>query len=281
MILVVNADDAGADAARNRGILRSVREGIVRSASLLVTHPAATEFARESKALPQLSVGLHWNLTEGEPMVPGARSLSGPDGRFLGKQELLRRARLGLLEPREAEQELEAQWVRVEELLGKPPAHLDGHNHAHLFPGAAEAVARVVPPGTWVRAWTTETPLAETLNAADCYADPRQLGALLSLLTQSALALGWDRFRRVQRFEGTASLNGYDADDLLTWLQHWSGDGEEIVELMTHPGDASSHTTGFTAMPARTRELKALTDPRVLARAQALGICLVGFGGLP
>ena len=41
MILVVNADDAGVDPARNRGILRAASKGLVRSASVLVNSSAA------------------------------------------------------------------------------------------------------------------------------------------------------------------------------------------------------------------------------------------------
>src|SRR2546427_338704 len=116
MILVVNADDAGVDRGRNRGILRASREGLVRSASVLVNFDAAKEFVEQARELDALGIGLHANFTEGPPLVKGHRSLIGANGSFLGKQELLRRGMAGLVDEREATRELEEQWAALERL---------------------------------------------------------------------------------------------------------------------------------------------------------------------
>ena len=50
--LIVNADDLGASASVNRGILEAHERGIVTSASLMVDMPASEEFASRSEPAP-------------------------------------------------------------------------------------------------------------------------------------------------------------------------------------------------------------------------------------
>ncbi|MBI4605482.1 MAG: ChbG/HpnK family deacetylase [Planctomycetes bacterium] len=285
MILVANADDAGIDVPRNDGILRAAERGIVRSASLLVTAPAAEDFARRARETPDLGVGLHWNLTEGAPLAGRLPSLTGEDGRFLPKRELARRAGRGILEPREAERELEAQWARAE-ALGIRPTHLDGHNHAHLFPGIAEAAVRVLPEGTWVRGRLPAVDAVRGSSAAllwpeDPYADRDSRARWIEALTARALGLGWTRFRMAARFEGLSLAPGFGAGELIALLASIRCAAEDVVELMTHPGEPAAGSVPFSASPDRRLELEALVDRRVAAFVREQGIRLASFGDLP
>src|ERR1041385_7040917 len=114
--LIVNADDFGRTPGVNEGIQEAHECGIVTSASLMVRWPAAQEAAQYSRKHPELSVGLHLDLEEWayqhhtwvrlyEVVPPGdsaaiAREVGGQLDRFL-------------------------------DLMGKPPTHLDSHQHAH------------------------------------------------------------------------------------------------------------------------------------------------------
>lgn len=100
--LIVNADDFGASRGTNRGIMDAHRQGIVTSASLLVTAPWAGAAAVLSATAPDLSVGLHLHL----------------DG--LGAAEL--------------EAEPHRQLARFQELMGRLPTHIDSHHNAHRDP---------------------------------------------------------------------------------------------------------------------------------------------------
>jgi predicted glycoside hydrolase/deacetylase ChbG (UPF0249 family) len=106
--LIVNGDDFGASAGINRGILHAHRRGVLTSASLMVNMPAAEEAALLSREAPDLSVGLHVNLTnEGErPVV----TLADTDA---------------------CREELERQFSQFRELMGCSPTHLDSHHHVH------------------------------------------------------------------------------------------------------------------------------------------------------
>ncbi len=260
MILVVNADDAGVDRARNDGILEAARRGVVRSASLLVGFPAAADFAERSRRVEGLAVGLHANFSEGEPLVKGHTTLAGPDGRFLGKEQLLRRARAGAIDPAEARRELEAQLERFAS-FGLEPTHVDGHNHAHLHPGIAEAMLEVLPPGTWVRLPGRGTSCPAPLHRIPEFA-------------ARAAALGFLRFRRADCVTGLAALEGYGVADLLALLAQARGG---IVELVTHPGACDAASVPFSALSARERERATLCDPALFSALAARGIRLASF----
>ena len=85
--LIVNADDLGADEARNRGIFEAIEAGAVTSVSLLANGPAFDDALRRIRSMgsTKVSFGLHLNLSEGKPLVSDLRILVGPDGCFLGK----------------------------------------------------------------------------------------------------------------------------------------------------------------------------------------------------
>ena len=65
--LIVNADDFGAGAGINRGIMEAHAHGILTSASLMVTMPGADEAVSLGRDAPDLSVGLHVDLSSEAP----------------------------------------------------------------------------------------------------------------------------------------------------------------------------------------------------------------------
>lgn len=105
---IVNADDFGAAAGVNRGIVEAHRNGIVTSTSLMVNAPGALEAVELAGALPRLSVGLHVDLAKESRADPPA-----------------------------AREEIAAQWRRFESLMGRAPTHVDAHHNLHREPGLA------------------------------------------------------------------------------------------------------------------------------------------------
>jgi predicted glycoside hydrolase/deacetylase ChbG (UPF0249 family) len=108
--LIVNGDDFGASRGINRGIIEAHRCGILTSTSLIVTTPWSEEAAFLSRAIPALSVGLHVHLTQQRELYAG---LIDGDG---------------------VRAELQRQFLRFQELMGRPPSHLDSHHNTHRDP---------------------------------------------------------------------------------------------------------------------------------------------------
>jgi predicted glycoside hydrolase/deacetylase ChbG (UPF0249 family) len=106
--LIVNADDFGASHGINRGIIEAHRGGILTSTSLMVDLPGSEEAAVLSRAVPDLSVGLHVHLAR-----QGEQPTSRSDGCYA---------------------ELCRQLARFQELIGRAPTHLDSHHNIHRQP---------------------------------------------------------------------------------------------------------------------------------------------------
>jgi predicted glycoside hydrolase/deacetylase ChbG (UPF0249 family) len=120
--LIVNADDLGASEGVNRGIEECHRDGVVTSASLMVTGAAAKHAVALSRANPRLAVGLHWDVV-------------GEDQRDFE-----------LADERAVRREFAAQLERFHELVGRPPTHVDSHRHTHLEPQVNELFRELVAP---------------------------------------------------------------------------------------------------------------------------------------
>src|SRR5437867_176048 len=107
--LIVNGDDLGASRGINRGILEAHQRGILTSTSLLVNAAESEEAAALSRTAPEMSVGLHADL----------------------RNELK-----ATTDPHRLREVLCAQIARFEELMGRPPTHLDAHHNVHRDPRA-------------------------------------------------------------------------------------------------------------------------------------------------
>ncbi|UYV75267.1 YDJC [Cordylochernes scorpioides] len=141
--LRICADDFGYCGRRNEGILVCAQAGRINSVSVLVNGRMAKEGVDALiQRCPGILLGLHFNLTEGRPLSQ-VTSIVGADGNFLGKFPAVSAALEGKWTAGDVETELRAQLTAFKDLAGRPPDHLDGHNHIHVVPGVRDVVARV------------------------------------------------------------------------------------------------------------------------------------------
>lgn len=133
--LVVNADDFGHSASINEAVVRAHQEGILTTASLMVSHAACAEAVALAEKNPTLGVGLHLTLVCGRAASPSS-SIPGlaTRGEFssnpvsAGMNYFFR----GSLRP-QLEHEIETQIVRFRE-TGLTLDHVNGHLNIHLHP---------------------------------------------------------------------------------------------------------------------------------------------------
>jgi predicted glycoside hydrolase/deacetylase ChbG (UPF0249 family) len=270
--LIVNADDFGISERRNQGILEAHRKGIVTSASLLAYGAAFAGAVKMARATPSLDIGLHLNLSEGEPLVLGHRTLVGPDGRFFGKEEARRRARAGLFDPAEVEKETEAQIDQLRQAAIKV-THLDGHQHIHIFGNLPAAIARTAAR-LGVRCF--RSPVDRMIPPG--LRDAKRQAEIEEYREWALKALpvyGQMRLRSTENFGGIALSGRLTLEHLILLLK---GLPPGLTELMVHPGLADK-TGGFSG-PDRESELRILTDPRLKILLKREGIELTRFGNL-
>ena len=143
--VIFNADDFGLSKSINAGIVTSHQQGVVRSASIMVTGVAfdeAAQFALEKKTL---DLGLHLTLCEGRPVCDPADvpSLISHDGLFFENHTaFLRRYLGGKISLKEVEKEFRAQLNKAI-AASLHISHLDSHQHLHALPSVFEIVLRL------------------------------------------------------------------------------------------------------------------------------------------
>jgi len=133
--LIVVADDFGYSDERNRGILECFREKLITHSSLLVNGYSIGDWIERANQ-EGLPLGLHLNLTEGEPLSKPTQISSLVDkstGNFLSKTVFWQKIcedpfQFAALH---VEREVIAQIEEFKNLTGYFPSYIDGHNHCH------------------------------------------------------------------------------------------------------------------------------------------------------
>jgi predicted glycoside hydrolase/deacetylase ChbG (UPF0249 family) len=141
-LLIINADDFGLCEGVNRAIAEAHKNGILTSTTLMTNMPSAEEAIKIAKQLPTLGVGIHLNLTQGQPLSnnPIVTLLVNDNGEFCYSANELAWKSLVSSKFRaaiRAELAAQLQWTIDRDLK---PTHLDSHKHIHSFP----AIYRIV-----------------------------------------------------------------------------------------------------------------------------------------
>jgi predicted glycoside hydrolase/deacetylase ChbG (UPF0249 family) len=164
------ADDYGLAEGVNRAIRDLIGRGRLNATSVMVVGAAIGR--DEVKALqevaaksPRCAIGLHATLTAPfRPLTMHFRPTDG--GMFLPFAKLLRAGLLRRLDVEMIYGELMVQLAAFQDLFGRAPDFVDGHQHAQLFPQARDGFLRAVKeaaPGAWVRQGGRMQPLAKRL----------------------------------------------------------------------------------------------------------------------
>ena len=284
--LVINADDLGFTSGVNQAIVKSHMSGIVTSATLMANGPAFSEVKELAKQLPNLSIGCHIVLIDGEPVLPPARVLSlTQSGRFRGSlKTFAARAFAGRLDPDEIAAEGKAQIQKVQ-AAGVGLSHFDTHKHTHIFPkvlrplllAAAECGVRAVRNPFGPRFPLRLSELLKRPNLWTRWAEVRA--------SRSCFA---GKFREaVQREgfvtpDGTLGIEVTGALDESLFTSVASNVPEGTWEFVCHPGfnDSDLQSANTRLRESREVELRVLTLPRAREILAQQGIELISYRDL-
>jgi predicted glycoside hydrolase/deacetylase ChbG (UPF0249 family) len=229
--VIVNADDFGLTTGVNRAVVEAHLGGIVTSTTAMVRQPAAPEAAALARAYPRLAVGLHVDLGE----------WAFVDGGWVALYTVV-----DAEDADAVEREVNAQVARFSELFGRPPSHLDSHQHVH-----------------------NSAPVREVVDA---------------VATRLAVPVrGTGGIRYVGDFYGQLSTGEphHDAITVDALVRLLSNLPSGTSEVACHPGYADGLAdTGTMYVSERERELRTLCHPSVAAAVVEAGIELVSFAEL-
>lgn len=283
--LIINADGFGFTKGINRGIVETVKCGLVQSTSALANFPAIDELEAFHNAFPQISIGVHLNLSVGKPVLPPEKipSLVGNHGEF--RLDFISAMLLGRIRLNEMLAELEAQVNRVVS-MGIQPTHIDGHQNKHLYPPFFTAALQV--------AHANEIPCIRTHHRylfTEVAGRRRQLAVYYArhprrLFTHSVgRLLTWRAERSGLHIADRLITPGYLGTDHKASLHTWM----RIIELLPtgwneiycHPGYPDDELRGLAYyVDERETEIRVLCDPTLREAAKKYHVEVVSFHDL-
>ncbi|SDA71474.1 ChbG/HpnK family deacetylase [Mesorhizobium qingshengii] len=173
------ADDYGLAPGVSAAILELLDRGRLTGTSCMTGFPEwEGEAARIKPLCDRAAIGLHLTLTD-QPAITGQSSLA-PEGRLPPLRSLALPILSGRVDDRDIHAELDAQYGRFVEALGRRPAFVDGHQHVHFLP----VVRR------WLRARLAEGAGRPALRGAPALTGGAAAPKVAAI---AALAAGFDR----------------------------------------------------------------------------------------
>jgi hopanoid biosynthesis associated protein HpnK len=280
---IFTADDFGLDEAVNEAVERAHRDGVLTSASLMVTAPAAADAIARAKRMPGLAVGLHLVLVQGVPALAqeDAAPLVGRNGAFLDSP-----AQAGLhyfFSPsarRVLGAEIRAQFEAFRR-TGLPLDHVDGHTHLHIHPTIFAHLLEIGRDyGLKAMRVPYENPRASVRAAGK---------GKFSRTAISAAFAPWAKTMRSRLDEAgivsnDAQFGFHDTGAMTEGLvlrQLENLEPDTVTEFYFHPATRKSDILK-AQMPTyrNVEEFEALGSPRLREKLRALGIRPIAFRDL-
>lgn len=181
--IVLCADDYGQEPVISRGIIDLVDKGRLSAVSCMVNRPDWREQAGWLVPyVDRVDIGLHFNLTDGEPLSERYRSVHG--GHFFSLSELLKKSFLRQVSRDAMLAECLTQLDAFAEAMGRLPDFIDGHQHVHQFPVIRHAIiqayqARFPSQQAYIRLVNHQVGLGNVKKAIIYLSGTRALKALL------------------------------------------------------------------------------------------------------
>jgi predicted glycoside hydrolase/deacetylase ChbG (UPF0249 family) len=224
--LIVNADDFGRAPSVNEGVIEAFEQGVVTSASLMVRWPASEEAVAYANDHQDLSLGIHLDLGEWR---------RGEEG----WENVYQNVALG--DAQAIQFEVANQLGRFHKIAGRPPTHIDSHQHVHEMEPVRSIVAE----------------FARKLQ--------------VPVRNQSPRVRYCGHFYGQMR-DGSSFPEGISVESMLNILDEM---GPGVTEVSCHPG--SSEGLDSTYASERSAEVRTLCNPAVRWAIENGGIALISF----
>ncbi len=130
--MIITADDYGMSKAVNQAIDEGIEKGIITTTNVMTNMPYFKE-AKKLTESTQISVGMHWNLTCGTPVLPAKDipTLVASNGEFFDYPEFRARYRKGLIKWEDIEKEMIAQYELYQTYVGRAD-YWNTHQNSHV-----------------------------------------------------------------------------------------------------------------------------------------------------
>lgn len=277
--LIITGDDYGLSPGVNDAIEQCLGAGTMGATCVMTNMPVCDQAAMLRRKFPRSSIGLHWNLTQGAPLLGAASvpSLVDTDGQFT--RTLRRRWLSGRIDRAEMRAELTAQYDRFKSLAGLAD-FWNTHQNVHVFPGLFQFFVNL---GHELGIIAMRSHERYTLPASGSVAAYHARHP--AYWFKGHVIRHWSRRARSQGTrmpDARLYLPGYQAGSFSfpVLLERIDWRHFEAIELVIHPATALDSKLLGGLTESRLREYAMFRDPRLVSRARRAGVELVGFAAL-
>ncbi|NNJ09082.1 ChbG/HpnK family deacetylase [Chloroflexales bacterium ZM16-3] len=277
--LIITADDYGLCPEVNRAIEECIAAESIRSTCVMTNMDAYEDTAELRARFPHASIGIHWTLTFGRPVLPAKKvsSLVGPDGHFVRFAELRRRLLARAVDMGQLRAELTAQYVQFTHVAGQPD-FWNTHQNAHVSPQifavcvdlALQLGIRAMRSHRRITAPRAMSPLAYNLRHPLYWLK----GLLISRWITRAEARGALTPAGIVHSPGY--LGGKADVEQIVRRVHWDR-VDRTAELIIHPATSVVPELFGSLTQSRLREYATFRDPALRGHLSAAGVESVGF----
>lgn len=288
--LIVNADDLAIHPDTNAGIVSAYRNGIVSSATMLMTTPFVERTIRDVARAETLPIGVHLSLTLGSAVAPRREvaDLVDEEGRFTWSSRGLLLCRFANGPERrllaQIQCEFEAQLARACD-YGMRPTHADSHQHVHMNPAIFAMLEEILPRfGIGQLRFSRESVSARAVAGALKEGKPINLAKIA--------LLGWLSMRLRPRLATPDGFFGVLYSGVVTKQAVMAAIAtlptDRSLEICVHPGLPAAtseavhrrrYENDFIRSAARQREHDILVDPELGEYVLRQGVALRSFDG--
>lgn len=271
--IIVTADDYGMCDAVDKAIDEGIENGIITTTNVMLNMETLENARSLREKYPQISVGVHWNVTTGRP-VSDAKSiptLVDEDGKFWPISIFKKKYSEGVIDPSDLEHELEAQYELFEKTCGKAD-YWNTHENSSLHTKAFKVFEKVAK--------------AHEINATRTfqrvYYDKCNLGikkAFREFLVKNFFEIWFGKIRK--RFKmPTARVVSFDriskteGDILMNALKK---DGRDLIEVVFHPAITADHPCFGNISTERVKEYEFVSSSDVYKKYIDNGFEFVGY----
>ena len=275
--IIVTADDYGMCSEVDCAIEAGIENGFISTTNVLLNMETFSDSWNLRLRYPNLSIGIHWNVTTGKSIsnpktIP---SLVDQNGVFWPIQTFKEKYRRGEISPNDLEKELEAQYAMFEKNCGRPD-YWNTHENSSLEIKAYPIFEKV--------AIRHGIPATRTFQRV--YYDKVHLGfrrAFREFAVKSFFELWFREIRKTFKMP-TARVVSFDkiskteGNVLLNALKN---DGRNFIEVVFHPATTSCSPYFGNISMERLKEYKFVSSPEVRLKYESAGLTFVGFREIP
>lgn len=266
--VILCADDFGLAPGIDRAILKLAETGRISAVSCMTGGASWRQNAPElGRMSDRLDVGLHMTFTEIPPLGPMPKLAATGTLPQIG--EILRRALLRQLDCAEIRAEARRQIDTFCQYFGRPPDHIDGHQHVHCFPVIRAVTYELATEyGCYVRACTT--PLTAIINGQTSKA---KAAVINSMGCGFDAGLEAKKIPHNRRFFGLHDFN--PAHDIRAMYAGWLQPASDHALINCHPGEGMVPGDALAAW--RMHEYDFLRSAGYTALLQETGTIITRF----